>query len=104
MHVDTTNILVWNTEDGDGDYLYRKMNDKVNIWGVFLDFGYRYYFYHCFFDLNCGIGTMWVNHKMMVAGERLGSRDITDQNHPFSDALHQESLTVNFTLTIGGAF
>jgi hypothetical protein len=105
MHIDSTVHTAWYNE-GDSYFINRKMIDKVNIYGGFIDFGYRYVFYHCFFDLNLGLGSMSVNHKMIIAGENDGfsSEPIYSKNPPRQEELHQQHVTVNFTLNFGVAF
>ncbi len=103
MHIDSTSKTAWYNE-GDGYFLYRKMVDKVNIYGGFVDFGYRYVLYHFFFDFNFGVGKMWVNHKMIIAGEAVNPSPIHYFNPPKRDELHQNHVTINFTLNLGVAF
>jgi hypothetical protein len=105
MHIDSAIHTAWINE-GDGYYIYRKMNDKVNIFGAFVDFGFKYYFHHFFFDINIGPGMMFVNHQMTISGESMGSNSnyVHPVNPPRYEELHQKSWTINFTLTLGGAF
>lgn len=105
MHIDSTVNTAWYNE-GDSYYLNRKMIDKVNIYGGFIDFGYRYVLYHFFFDFNFGLGSMWVNHKMIIVGETEGFRSdpIHNINPPRQEELHQNHVTINFTLNFGVAF
>ncbi|MCK9423463.1 MAG: hypothetical protein M0Q38_12785 [Bacteroidales bacterium] len=104
MHIDSTGHTAWYHE-GNGYYIYRKMIDKVNIYGGFVDFGYRYVLYHFFFDINLGLGTTWINHKMTIGGEHIGlSPDpIHYINPPRQEELHQNPVTINFTLNFGVA-
>jgi len=100
MHIDSTIHTAWYNE-GDGYYLYRKMIDKVNIYGGFIDFGYRYVLYHFFFDFNFGVGKMWVNHNMIIAGQAVNPSPIQYFNPPRQEELHQNHVTINFTLNFG---
>ena len=67
MQLDTTTVTAWENF-GDGYHSFRKMTDKVNIYGGFIDAGYRYFLSHFFFDLNLGIGPTWLNHNMKIYG------------------------------------
>ena len=105
MHIDSTQTTAWYSE-GDGYYLYQKMTDKVNIYGAFVDFGYKYVYYHFFVDLNFGLGATWINHKMTIYGAHTGMHGdpIYNFNPPREEELHQNPFTINFTLNIGVAF
>ena len=105
MHIDSTKSTAWENK-GDGYYIYRKMNDNVNIYGAFVDFGYKLVLNHFFLDLNFGVGATWINHDMTVSGEHLGlSPEPTYYLHPpMHDEVHQNPVTVNFTLNFGAAF
>ena len=105
MYIDSISPTAWH-HHGNYYYTFRKMIDKVNIYGGFIDFGYRYVLYHFYFDLNFGLGAMWINHKMIISGER------TDL-HPYpmyyfhpvkEEELHELKGTINFTLNFGVAF
>jgi hypothetical protein len=105
MHIDSTVSSAWYNE-GDGYYLYRKMIDKVNIYGGFIDFGYRYFLSHFFIDINLGVGSLWLNHEMIISGEKNGSSldPIYYINPPRQEELHQNHMTINFSLNLGAAF
>lgn len=105
MHIDSTKSTAWENK-GDGYYIYRKMNDKVNIYGGFIDFGYKLVLHHFFFDLNLGVGATLINHKMIISGEHfgLGREPMYYLNPPHQDEIHQNPVTVNFTLNFGVAF
>jgi hypothetical protein len=105
MQLDSTHVTRWLQNDiGDGYYDWRKMIDKVNIYGGFLDFGYRYVLYHVFFDVNFGFGILDVTHKMTISGENPTSLDPYPMNyyHPAkTETVRQTLPTINFTLTFG---
>jgi len=105
MHIDSTGHTAWR-HTGNGYYIYRKMIDKVNIYGGFVDFGYRYVLYHFFLDLNFGIGTTWINHKMIIGEEHLGlhPEPLNYLNPPRHEEVHQNPVTINFTINFGVAF
>ena len=105
MRIDSTRSTAWYPE-GDGYYQNRKMIDKVNLYGGFIDFGYRYVLYHFFFDLNFGPGMMSINHKMTIYGENIAfsSVPVTPVNPPRYEELHQSPVTINFTINLGVAF
>lgn len=105
MSIDSARSTVWKNY-GDGYYLYRKMSDKVNVCGGFIDFGFRYFLNHFFIDLNLGPGLMWVNHDMIVYGEKNGSTPdpIHYYNPPKEEKLYTMRITLNFTLNLGFAF
>ena len=69
MHIDSTQKTVWSHPYD--YYVYRKMNDNVNIFGGFIDFGYKYYVHHFFFGIEFGLGILAVYHKMVVSFEKL---------------------------------
>lgn len=104
MTIDSIGRLAWDTHTDDYYWKYRKQVDHVNIFGAFIDFGYRYYFYHCFFDFNIGPGFMFINHKMIIAGEATGPYPIHNINPPRREEFLQLHATINFTLNIGIAF
>ncbi len=105
MQIDTTKVTIWENE-GDGFTKRRKMMDKVNVYGGFIDMGYRYFLSHFFFDLNFGVGPMWVNHNMIVYAEANGMSYIPMHylTPPEFEQYHHWGITVNFTLNIGAAF
>ena len=80
--------------------------DDVNIYGGFIDFGYRYYLSHFFFDFNVGPGLMWVNHNMIITAESYGMTPypIHYINPPRPEEVHEKHITINFTLNLGVAF
>ena len=102
MHIDSTGQTAWYNE-GDNYYLYRRMIDKVNIYGGFIDFGYRYVLYHFFFDFNFGVGKMWVNHKMIISGQAVNPSPIQYFNPPRQEEVYENHVTINFTLNFGVA-
>lgn len=105
LYIDTTSVTVWHY-DGNSYGKYRKMFDNVNIYGGFIDIGYRYFLGHFFFDLNFGLGSMWLNHNMTIYAEGYG----TSPNYmqylapPVEEKYHQWAFTINFTLNLGAAF
>ena len=105
MSIDSTKTTAWENK-GDGYYIYRKMNDNVNIYGGFVDFGYKLVLHHFFFDLNLGLGTTWINHKMIIVAENfdLSPEPANILNPLKQDEVHQNPVTVNFTLNFGVAF
>ena len=105
MRIDTNTVTVW-TNQGDGYNTRRKMDDRVNIYGFFMDGGYRYFLGHFFFDLNFGLGPMWVNHEQVIYGEASGGSYIHIQyiNPPREESYHQKTITINFALNLGFAF
>jgi hypothetical protein len=100
MHIDSTSQTAWLNE-GDFYYLYRKMIDKVNIYGGFFDFGYRYVIKHFFFDVNLGVGVMWVNHNMIVSRQGVNPPPWQNFNPPLQEEVHERHVTINFTLNLG---
>lgn len=106
MHIDSTRITEWE-HHGNGYYAFRKMIDNVNIYGGFVDFGYRFVLYHFFFDINVGGGFLSVNHNMLISGETGDSfRPIPMLYHhpPRKEEYHKINATINFTINIGLAF
>jgi len=105
MHVDTNSVTVWEYH-GDGYSYYRKMSDKVNMYGGFLDVGYRYFLDHFFFDLNFGPGILWLSHDMIVYTESYGtsSAPMHYLSPPLVTKYRQLTPAINFTLSLGVAF
>ena len=104
MYLDSTHVTRWVIDGGDGYYDWRKMIDKVNIYGGFLDFGYRYALYHVFVDVNFGLGILGNKHNMLISGEHGASLDPNPMTyyHPAKTlTVSQVLLTINFTLTFG---
>lgn len=103
MQIDSTQQTAWYNE-GDGYYWYRKMIDKVNIYGWFVDFGYKFVLQHFFLDVNFGVGSLSITHKMTVSGESQSSSYWHYFHPPDQDELQQQHVTINFSLNLGGAF
>lgn len=103
MNIDSTGRYAWDTHADDYYWVYRKQIDKVNIFGAFADFGFRYIFHHFFLDINLGPGIMFVNHHMIIAGEATGPYPIHNINPPRREELHEKHVTINFTLNFGVA-
>ena len=88
-----------------GDYyVNRKMNDRVNIYGGFVDFGYKCVTHHFFFDIALGLGILAVDHKMVVSAEWISSSDEYYYLPPKEKSTSESHFTLNFTLLPGGAF
>lgn len=104
MKIDSTGRYAWDTHSDDYYWVYRRQLDKVNIVGGFVDFGFKCYLYHVFFDINIGPGILSVNHNMLVTGEAKGPSPIHAVNPPRHETLREMHLTVNFSINIGGAF
>ena len=67
MQIDSTEQTAWSHPDD--YYIYRKMNDNVNIYGGFVGFGYKWHIHHFFVNIELGLGILAVNHKMTISGE-----------------------------------
>jgi hypothetical protein len=80
------------------------MNDRVNVYGGFVDFGYKCYIYHFFFDLEFGLGFLEVDHDMVVSAEWIYSNQKHYYHPPKEESTNESHFTINFTLTLGGAF
>jgi len=104
MSVDSTQKLLWTSKTDDYYWKYRKQYDRVNLFGAFADFGFRYVLYHFFFEINCGPGVIYLHHHMLVAGESTGPLPVRTINPPREETLNQFYGTVNFTINIGVAF
>jgi hypothetical protein len=102
MHIDSTKVTAWQNE-GDGYYDYRKMIDKVNICGGFIDFGYRYVLYHVFFDVNFGIGFLEVIHNMTISEDSYNPYPMNSNHPPETERVSEIHPTINFTLNFGVA-
>lgn len=103
MEIDSTQSTAWSNE-GDGYYLMRKMNDNVSIYGGFLGAGYRYVRQYFFFDFNLGFGVLAVDHDMLVSAQWINYHGIPYYFHPpRTETLHESNFTVNFAFTLGVA-
>jgi hypothetical protein len=101
MHIDSTEQTAWSHPDD--YYIYRKMNDKVNIYGGFVDFGYKCYIHHFFFAIELGLGILAVDHNMIISSEWVSSYPKQYYHPPKEESTNESHLTINFTLTLGGA-
>jgi len=101
MHIDSTEQTAWSHPDD--YYVYRKMNDKVNIYGGFVDFGYKCYIHHFFFNIEVGLGILAVDHKMTISSERISYYQEHYYHPPKEESTNESHLTVNFSLILGGA-
>jgi hypothetical protein len=102
MQIDSTQQTAWSHPDD--YYVNRKMNDRVDVYGGFIDFGYKYVIQHFFLNLEFGLGVLEVDHKMTISAEWI-SYSTENYYHPTKEESTSEShFTINFTLTLGGAF
>ena len=104
MYLDSAGRIAWDTHADDYYWIYRKQVDNVNIFGGFVNFGFKFVARHFFFDVSLGPWIMSVNHKMIIAGEATGPYPIHEINPPRYEELHQTYPTINFTLNFGVAF
>jgi hypothetical protein len=104
MHIDSLSPTAWENY-GDGYYLYRKMDDRVNVYGGFIGFGFRHVFSKFFIDLNLGIGALAVDHKMIISGEcaSMVPTHMHYYNPPLIKEIHDVNKTINFTINFGVA-
>ena len=103
MEIDSTQKTAWSNE-GDGYYLYRKMNDQVSVYGGFIDFGYKLVVHHFFIDLNLGLGVLSVNHDMVISAQWMSNYGVQYYHPPKTEETHEVHPTINFTINLGGAF
>jgi hypothetical protein len=103
IKIDSTKITVWENY-GDGYASYRKMNDNVNIYGGFVDFGFRYIINRFYIESNLGMGFLWTNHDMLIVGKGINPSKIESVNPPLHATKKKFAPTINFTLNIGIAF
>jgi hypothetical protein len=101
MRIDSTQQTAWSHPDD--YYVYRKMNDNVNIYGGFVDFGYKCYIHHFFFSIEFGLGILAVDHKMTISSERISNNPEYYYHPPKEESTNESHLTLNFSLTLGGA-
>ena len=106
MTVDSTEKIVWYTQGGssNGNSTYKKMNDKLNIYGAFIDFGFRFVGEVLFFDLNIGPGIMHLKHNLITYAESYGNSPLYYINPPQQEMFEETHATINFTLNIGISF
>ena len=103
MQIDSTDFRAWDTHDKDSYWIFRRQFDKVNIYGGFIDFGYKLILQHFFLDINIGPGIMSVNHNMVIAQEK-SSLSIKTFNPPKLESNNGLSMTINFALNLGITF
>ena len=77
--------------------------DKVNIYGGFVDFGYKCYIHHFFFNIEVGLGILAVDHNMTISSEKISYHQEHYYHPPKEQSTKERHLTVNFSLTLGGA-
>jgi hypothetical protein len=105
MKIDSVNSYAWDTHLDDYYWIYRKMVDRVNITGVFADFGYKFVRRHFFFDLNIGPGILYVNHDMVIAGQTgTNPSPVSNIHPPRKESFKEQHFTINFTLNFGVTF
>lgn len=109
MSLDSTNVTRWlPCEEGDGYFDVRKMIDKVNIYGEFIDAGYKFALYHVFLQVELGFGAMQNIHDMIISQENRDSYGFNDTLYPYNppkkESVYQNLGTINFNLSIGGTF
>ncbi|MGA2822727.1 MAG: hypothetical protein ABSE72_04305 [Bacteroidales bacterium] len=105
MTIDSTNSYAWDTRSDDYYWIYRKMVDRVNILGAFIDFGFKFVRDNFFFDLNIGPGMLFVNHNMIIAGQTFTRpSQVSNVKPPRSETFNEKHFTINFTLNFGVAF
>lgn len=106
MRIDSTQWTRWIQID-DGVYDSRKMIDNTHVYGGFFDLGYKMYAYHLFIDFNFGAGGLFVAHDMLISRRVVSNSSSNNAPgyHPaIQDYYSTFHCTVNFTITIGGAF
>jgi len=103
LKIDSTKLTVWENY-GDGYAAYRKMNDQVNIYGGFVEFGFRYVFNHFYMESNFGIGVLSTNHDMLIIGKGTHPSQIETVNPPIQEKKREITPTINFTMNFGIAF
>jgi len=106
MTVDSTETIVWYTQGGssNGNSTNKKMDDTLNIYGAFIDFGFKYVNQAFFVDLNIGPGIMCLNHNMITYGISYGSSSVHYINPPQQEVREETHVTINFTLNLGISF
>ena len=101
MTSDSGRVLQWYTHTDEQGWIYRRQYDRMNVYGAFVDFGYRYVLYYAFIDLNIGVGFLGINHNLIVTAESTGSSKTHSVNPPRKDKENDASPTINFTINIG---
>jgi hypothetical protein len=108
LHVDSTEFYVYNNNVSEDNFYYRRQIDQVNIVGVTGGLGLKLNINHFFIDYNLGVGYIYHEHKMLVAGEKMAWGGTFypgyDPGYPFRDERTFSSPTVNFCLSIGYCF
>jgi hypothetical protein len=104
LKIDSTQTTVWEYF-GDGNSSYRKMDDNVNIYGGFADFGFRYLKRRLFIESNFGVGLLYTRHDMVIYGKGVPySSHIDDVNPPMRSTKSEFWPTINFSINIGITF
>jgi len=106
MTVDSSERIVWYTQGGssNGNSTNKKMDDKLNIYGAFIDFGFKLVGQFFFFDLNIGPGIIHLNHNMITYGVSYGQSPIFYVNQPQQEVLVETHVTLNFAMNVGISF
>jgi len=99
MNIDTTTQAVWENL-GDGYLIYRKMNDEVNIYSGFIDFGYKFVTHRFFFEINSGMGFTRVIHHMYTVAKGF-SHNMEYYNPPKTGTFIETQPAFNFTINLG---
>jgi hypothetical protein len=108
LHVDSTDFHVYNNNVSEDNFYYRRQIDKVNIVGITGGIGMKLNINRFFIDWNMGVGYIYHDHRMLVAGEKTAYGGTFppgyDPGYPFPDTHTFSSPTVNFNLSIGYCF
>ncbi|MFO7723759.1 MAG: hypothetical protein R6V49_11115 [Bacteroidales bacterium] len=106
LHVDSTEFHVWNNNVSEDNFVYRRQIDEVNIIGATGNLGLKLTINHFFIDYNFGVGWIYHDHKMLVAGLKTAYAGVfpPGPGYPFRDDHTFSSPTVNFCLSIGYCF
>lgn len=102
LKIDSTQVTVW--ENYGSSASYRKMDDNVNIYGGFVDFGFRYLIRRFFIESNLGVGVLWTRHDMVVYEKGIYLNQLETVIPPSESTKTEFALTVNFTINIGITF
>jgi hypothetical protein len=106
LHVDSTEYHVWDNTLSENYFLYRKMDDHVNIIGGSLNFGLKFGFKHHFIDINFGPAIIKRSHKMHVVAQAhtLALIPSTPSVTPLDETFSNTQKTMNFSVSFGGFF
>ncbi len=106
MYLPADEFHIFDNEGGDAYDLYRKMEDRCHIGGVFADIGVKGVYGNFVIDFNIGPGVLIQDHNAIVYGQGThnGGYGSNNVNPPRHERWRDVYPSVNISLTMGGAW